>query len=248
MKLIHTDLLKTGTLTTLGSLAGYDISNLLDIRLSRPWRTDDIASTWFKVDLGSAKDVDAIALIAHNLTSGATIHLQGNATDAWGAPSVDEVVTWRSGVIYLFLNSAETYQWWRVTIADAGNSDGYLEIGRAMLCEHFDLPEFPSTDFKDAPEDETQRSFSVTGQLYANVGIKYRKYSIGLGVVADATRQAFVAVVNSVRIYDPIVLFIDENATSKVEPLYCIFDKLIAFSHAGGWGWRDDGLEFREVF
>lgn len=92
------------------------------------------------VDLKSSQEVQAFILFDHNLTSGATITLKGNtANSGWDTPAFSEAVTWNSEKIVHYLSSAQTYRYWRIEITDAGNGDGYTEIGELYLGSYLEL-------------------------------------------------------------------------------------------------------------
>lgn len=248
MKFIHNDLVAGKTLTASSEESGYGVANIEDIRLSRAWRATGDTSEWVKVDMGAAVNVQGVAILGHNLTSGATIHIQANATDVWTGPTVDVTLTWKEGVIWYFWPSSQSYRWWRITIADASNPDAYVEIGRWMLSLTYELDEFPDADLVERIIDPSVVNYSVSQQLYADIRTKYRIYSIGMGTIAEATRENLLAFFDLVRVYDPFVLLLDENKTTYLEPIYCVLNKPPSFSHVGGWLWRDDRFEFREVF
>ena len=82
--------LKDATLTVNSILVNYPVTNILDSRLSRIAKTDTNTTMTIVFDAGSSVTVDSISLANHNISNAAAIKFQGNATDAWGSPSVDE--------------------------------------------------------------------------------------------------------------------------------------------------------------
>lgn len=248
MKLIHNDLITGKTITASSEASGYPATAVEDIRASRRWRSTGDTSEWVKIDMGSAVNVKGAAIIGHNLTSGATIKVQANSSDSWTSPPVDVTITYKAGVMWYFWSSNQNYRWWRFTFADASNPDTYIAIGRLMLSVVYELPEFPDRDLAEEIVDPSALAFSVSQQLYADIRTKYRIYSIGLGTLKESTRQSILSLYELTRAHDPFVLLLDENNTDKLEPIYCAFNKPPGFTHVGGWAWRDDKLEFREVF
>lgn len=105
-------------------------------------------------DLGSAQEVKAAVLHLHNVSSGATVKIQGHTADAWGAPSLDETITWRAGTMFRYLTSAaKTYRYWRLKVeGDAANPDGWIGIGELYLGGWFE----PGEDFSfgSSPDGE----------------------------------------------------------------------------------------------
>jgi len=83
-----------------------------------------------------AKNIKALAILDHNLSSAAVITLMGNTSDAWGAPAYSQVITHNDDKIGCYLD--QTYQYWRLQISDQLNSAGYIEIGELFLGDYFE--------------------------------------------------------------------------------------------------------------
>ena len=117
-------------------------ARLIDRDRDHQWRSTGVTSEYIEIDLGSAQQVTALCLLDHNLTNGATITLKGDADGAgWGSPDYSQAVTWRSGIMILYLD--QTYRYWRVEFADAANGDGYLQVAELCLATYFE----PSRQF-----------------------------------------------------------------------------------------------------
>jgi len=139
------NLFDAATLTASSEDAEFPAENLQERHWTIPWRSTGCTSEWVKWDLGSALAIKALVIRGHNLTTGATVHIQASATDVWTSPAVDETITITSamisaGLISVNWTTAKTYQWWRLTIVDASNPDGYIELGR-LFCGSYDAPE-----------------------------------------------------------------------------------------------------------
>lgn len=160
--------LSAATLTASSEESEFPASNTQHIWHTRHWRSTGIASTeWLKIDLGSAQGIDVLIIKYHNLRTGGstTLKLQGNATDSWGSPSYDQSITVTSNTIIFFLPSTETYRWWRITILDTGNPDGYFRIGRPFLGSYFE----PSRNYVQPHNkqriDPSVKRYSTGGQV-----------------------------------------------------------------------------------
>lgn len=112
--------------------AVYIDDYLYDYRPSRPFYFTAKAAQWVKIDFGAATDVTLCAVFNHNFTDAATIRIQGNAADAWGAPTVNELMTWREFDMYHVFSASQRY--WRFYVDDAANPD-YPRIGDLWLGE-----------------------------------------------------------------------------------------------------------------
>jgi len=127
----------TTTITANSAHADYPASNIQECSWRTHYRSTGDAAEWLKFDLGSALAIDVIAIRYHNLTGAATLTLEGNAADAWGAPTYSQAISITSDMIIYFLASTQTFRWWRLTIADAANPDTIIKIGRVFLGSYF---------------------------------------------------------------------------------------------------------------
>jgi len=151
-------------LTASSETTGLPATNLLDPRPTRVWRTSGAASENLVLDLLTAESVSLAALLEHNLTSDATLTLQANSSDAWEAPPLEESLAWHGGLIVKFFAAAE-YRYWRLLIADAGNPDGFIQLGRIWLGGYFQ----PSRDFG---KDFSLRRVDPSPVVYSDSGSK----------------------------------------------------------------------------
>lgn len=106
------------------------LSNIQERQKTTMLRFTGDTSEWIKLNL-TATAVDMAYLFGHNLTAAATVILEGNASDSWGAPTYQQAMT-RSTKYNQYVHipaSTQTFAWWRITFADASNPDGYIEIG-----------------------------------------------------------------------------------------------------------------------
>lgn len=248
MRMLLDDKMDDYTIVAASEDADYPAPNAQDPRLSRYTRTTGLSSQTWKIDAGVGNTItaSAAAIIGHNITSGATIKIQGNATDSWGSPTVDETFTHSSGLMVKFFTQS-SLRFWRFLVTDASNPDGYIEIGRLFLCTYYQFEELPGSAFTERVVDTTRRDFSQSGQAYSDIGILYEVYEIDLELIEDATRQALKTQLELVRKHKPLILLPDENNTSKLPALYCVLDSDQMYTHAGGWSWRSGVLRFREV-
>ena len=131
----------SGTWTASPGLAsGYLAPWVADSRPERPSRLSAQNGYW-KVDFGSAKRVDVLAILGHTLSDGCTVTLTAGATD--GATTINHAITVptarRDGLtrpFYLVLTgvtgySASGYRYWRLTVSS--NSATYGQVGEIWL-------------------------------------------------------------------------------------------------------------------
>lgn len=119
------------------------------------FRSGALSDPWTMVfDLLTAQEAKALFIHLHNVSPGATVRIQGHTSDAWGAPSLNETVTWRAGTMVHYIAAAsKTYRYWRLVVeGDAANPDGYIGIGELYLGGYFE----PAEDFEfgSSPDGE----------------------------------------------------------------------------------------------
>lgn len=66
----------------------YLAANLVDLNPSKPAQLTTTTGSWV-FDWGAAQRVDWVLVPMHNLTAGLDVRVQMNATNSWGAPSLD---------------------------------------------------------------------------------------------------------------------------------------------------------------
>lgn len=131
IKFSYVNKLATAAVSASSAVSTLPAANAVNYLKQKVWRSTGCSSEWLKFDLGSASAIRLMAIIGHNLTSGATIHFQMNATDVWTSPSVDITATWNAAMILYEWTADQSYRWIRITIADASNPDGFVEVGVA---------------------------------------------------------------------------------------------------------------------
>ena len=124
-------------ITSSTSATGYPAANAALNDHVRVWRTATLeAGRWWKADFGSAVNINfALVPRFHNLQTGALLRAQGHATDDWGAPTVDELITVTAGKAACKSFTGGSLRWWRWTITDETNPDGFIEIPLFWLGE-----------------------------------------------------------------------------------------------------------------
>ncbi len=94
MKVIYDNIVTSATITSSSEASGFEWDTALnDIKLTRIGRTTGDTSEWLKFAFSTVQSVDYCAILGHNLSEDAVITLEGNNTDAWGAPSFSEEIT-----------------------------------------------------------------------------------------------------------------------------------------------------------
>jgi hypothetical protein len=250
MRILYLSAADSATLTASTEASNLPVENVQDPRLSQPWRTTALSDQTVLIDAGDGNTINpnCFALAGHNLTDGCTLKIQGNATDAWTTPTVDETVTHRDDVIvHFFTGSALRY--WRVFIDDDSNPDGYVQIGRLMLGTYLQMP--PVDPAVNIPRRTTSvTTDSISGQSYGDRGVLYRAPGFQFPLITDAERVLIDAMWTEVENVAPVVLVVWEDSLTVLGPIYCKLDQdNLPWQRAAGQGlsWQTT-IAFREVF
>jgi hypothetical protein len=211
----------TATTETVSSAnADYPAANLANIWPSYVWRTSSLASPdYIKWDLGSAQSITCFVLWNHNITSGATIKIQANATDSWATPSVDQAITWTTDKLIYVFSAAQSYQWWRFICTDAANPAGYISAGHRFLGTHFQ----PATTFAyRVPSfvDPSVVGYSRGGQLTAAQMDGYDQMSYEFRTVSAADKATMKTIYRALGRFKPY--YIVEDADDADDTVYYV--------------------------
>jgi len=125
--------LRPGVYVTASSSGDYPIANLTALLISKPWRPSTTYGTgWFLLDFGYPVSIDLIALINHNLSSDAVITVTYGSTSACGS-TLAGGITWRERDAFDLASSTTSARFWKVSIADPGNTHQFISIGYLMM-------------------------------------------------------------------------------------------------------------------
>jgi hypothetical protein len=220
MKILYNNLVNSATITSTTENPDYLFSTaLVDSRLSRVGRTIDVTSQDVKFSFSSAVDVTYIAMTAYNLTSSATVKLQANTSDSWTTPAYELTLTqfdtWCVGTF-----TKQTYRYWRLTIDDSTNTDGYIEIGYVFLGEALTMPGMNRAMIIPQKTNSVS-SKSISGQLYGDKRLNYKSAEIKCDVIEETERQLIKTFFDYVDVITPFVLLIWEDDLDVEEPIYC---------------------------
>lgn len=167
------NLIGDATLTITGTWAEdaeFPKENLCNRRMSKRAGFDTAKAGEIVSDLGSAKTADSIALMNHNLTSGATVTIQANTSASWGAPPFSEAVSLQELDMHLIFTAAQTYRYWRTVVSDPGRADADIRIGELILGKLTELDRNYDWDLK--------KKQSYSNIMHETAGGNYWAYAL----------------------------------------------------------------------
>mgnify|MGYP001211978498 CR=1 FL=1 len=213
--------------------ADYSANNLQTDNYAQTWRSADAASAHNIVNnFGSATQCDTCFLGNVNLTSAATVTIQANATDTWGAPSFTQNFT-VSGLgntpahrnLYLELSSAQTFQFFRLLITNTTNPNGYYEVGEWWLGMRVTLG--TGTDFETNHKQNFIRNNILQktewGQKYAYLRADYRIFSLEWAGIKVATRDNLRQLENATKGNQLPFVFVPDGTVTPSEAFFVRF-------------------------
>jgi len=241
----------SATVITAGSeAADLPASNVQHPHRGKVYRTGvSAAAEWIKFDLGSAQAVQAVILLDHTLTaSDTTIKLQGNATDSWGSPSVDETITFNAGTMVLYLSAEQTYRWWRVIFTKSAAGET-RDIGRVFLGPYVECTQsFRYGDAEIKPVDLSETDRALGGQTFSEIKPIYNEIKGSFYWIDDTQATLLKSLSDTVGTHTPFFLSIDPTNKGYDLLYYGKFKQLSAqkIEHTyGGYKWSV-GFEMAE--
>lgn len=148
---------------------------------------DDLGMAWRSTSLGSpdyisndfgndSSPADMFAILGHNFTSDADINLVGADDDAFTENVVTEPITWAAGNIYGLMSAMRTKRYWKLTVTDASNSDGFVRVAVIRVYSSWILSRMYLTDHPEGSDTVSQSNESgnrgVFGDLRPVLGTK----------------------------------------------------------------------------
>ena len=245
MKVIANEILKDSTLTINSVLVNYPVTNILDSRLSKITKTDASTTMTIVFDAGAAVTVNSISVANHNISSGVTVlKFQGNATNVWTSPTIDETLTYASGIINKQFTGG-SYRYWRLNIVDAGNSDGFISAGRVYGGSISSPPSIAPT-FSNTRVSESLKTYSISGQAYGDNRYFYDLISIQWRKITQAEKALIIAWFETLDITKPFFLVFNESKMDLIAKYVTIDSNQISFNYLKNPAWVEASLTFRE--
>ncbi len=220
MRVLYNNLIWDSTVTNTNANANYPIANIKDSRLSKYYRSVNDNDMYFVIDTGSAVALTYFAIMSHNISSGATLTLEANATDVWTTPSFTTTLTHGDGII-LENFTEQSYRYYRLTVSDNSNPDEYIQIGGLYLSNH---AQFPAMEQKQSlgRSSTSKKQISDSGQLYVNRKYKYKTRKADFPFVTWSQAESIDGVFDYVDY--PIILMLYEANLANEPAIYAHID------------------------
>jgi hypothetical protein len=173
----YLDTLTSTAITVLTVATNYPFTNAQDQRLSQQYRTTAVTSQTIILDLGSAKSISTAAIISHNFTSSVSVTIDANTSNSWGSPATSKTIIYNAGMMLNFFTPV-SYQWWRFTISDPTNTNGYLSIGRLWLGDYLTIDPSSSIDYKVTKKRSDRVIHGRGQQKFSSIGSTWKEFNL----------------------------------------------------------------------
>ena len=246
MIIAASETLKNGSVSANSNNVNYPVSNVFDSRLSRLYKTvAAITTAEIVFDAGAAVTVNSISIANHNISSSVTtLKWQGNETNAWTSPSVDETLVYSSGIINKQFTGG-SYRYWRLQVVDATNTDTFISIGRIYGSEQSNPPPI-SPSFSHTRISESRKSIGISGSVYGDKRYFYDLISINWSIITQAEKALIIAWFETLDITDPFFIIFDESDMDLEAQYVTIDSPQVSFNYKRNPKWQEASMTFRE--
>lgn len=132
MQFLSSNLIEGSVLTASTVNAQYPVSNILDVRRTKTYRSTSNSDN-IVIDLGASEQVDSFGIV-DNWQNGfgvSTITLEGNGTDSWGSPAFTTTVTLDATFgVGIKQFTQQSYRFWRIVMT---STLGYCELANIFI-------------------------------------------------------------------------------------------------------------------
>jgi len=235
VRISYTNLIDAGSAPTcLTTDLLYPAANIQNGRLSKRWRSTSPTAQTIVFNLGSAMTVDTVAVLGHNLESSAAITIEAHTSDSWATPALSAIsLTYNADTILQYWGSAAVFQYWRFTLDDATNSDGYVEAGRLWLGEYLDIDPSSTLAFTVTKQRSDTVAYGRDRQKYSTEGVGWREFNMSFPRTAGTALTSIQTMYDAVGNHGSLIFsnFDSLRTYPLVEPCYVSIVGEISFRH-----------------
>lgn len=246
MRISYVNIFDDCTIVVSSANANYPAVNLQHPHLSRSWRGTG-ASVETITFLTSTLNPDCAYLAGTNLSATAVVKIQGNATDVWTSPTVDITMSKVGDIYYSYSSSFAAMNYWRFSITDTANTDGYIEVGRAWIGANVTV-QGPGKSFVEKRINTTKVSTTNSGQTYSNINYTYKSWEMAYPYWTNTEKGYIETFADAVDKSQPLFVQFADTGSNTLGPYYCIMTNDIDFTHIKTLNVWAGQLNFRECF
>jgi len=175
----------------------YHRNKVLDRERDTEYRTamGGVEAEALTFDLGTARTPSALVILDHNLSSQASVRLQGSLTAPFTTLANNYAVPLQAGAIMYFLGPPLVEaRFWRLQLSDPTNGDAYLRMSEVFLGTHVRLSRaFELGDIR-GKQRVGQRERLLSGKFYGAMNTVLRVFDLSWVRLTQTDRDQLVAV------------------------------------------------------
>lgn len=200
----------------------YHRMYLLDRDRDTEWRSSDASGTiTLSANMGSAQTVNALVLMDHNFTSGATIQLQASAASDFSSLALNLTVPWQATNLLYYVPSPAAYQYWRLAVTDGSNPTGYLRASELCFSTYIQLTLTYALGDTQGKARMGRREQTLSGKFYGQLNTVVRNYDLSWIRMSATDRDTMIGIFDSLnnlttRQVLPVFFNPDSNDLSKI--------------------------------
>lgn len=227
-------------ITASASATGYPVSNLASSAPWKIWRSSvTTGDQWVKFDLGASRAMTGCLLRNALIHVGGAIKFQAHATDAWGAPTVNQTITvpatTRTNVLAAFI-ATQTLRWVRILFVNTTAVSQAVELGIAFPTNYLQMTRGIVDGVGFTRPDLSLVVQSISGHEQVDRRAQRYVLSIDPNHFLPADRDNLLAVYDRVGTHTPWFFVLD--ATDPNLMAYGKFVAQLGLVHATDELWR----------
>jgi hypothetical protein len=217
-KFFYENLVEQATLTASSENAQYPLSNILDDRRTKVFRSTS-NDTNVVFDFGTARPVDMIMLVDSGLRGFGflTATLEFNNSDLWTTPAYSIALTIDStyGFAFAEMASTQSFRYARLVLT---NTAGYCELSNLFLGQALDIGDMAfSYPIRFAQENNASITKNRFGQRFIDEVNSYKTLSGQLQTLNKSEVEALFEMAEYVSITRPIWVYFPEALSNVSE-------------------------------
>lgn len=227
MRIIYNNVLRDATITCTTENLNFSKSGLYSTTLLQKFRTTSGDDQRIVFEADDFRDVNAIALLGHNLIDHALVTLQANYTNEWTDP------VWEKSLTITDDNIIETFTMEDSTedpdpnfmsvFIDNAHLD-YIQLSELFLGTAFTMPGM-APDQTIAYNTIAEKSVTNANVSFGYRGRRYRNPTINFPMCTNEQRHNINALFDIHENWLPFILQLYENDLSYESFMWCIIDQ-----------------------
>lgn len=196
------------------------------------------------MDLGSAQEIDFVAILSHNIDSDAGIIFEGATNNAFDADLVSKGITYNATDIFQFFG-AFTRRYVRLRLTKAGGFDAAPQVGTILCGSYSQFNRRPIKGYTLGKEDITEIEESDSRVIFAQEKDVLNEYKYIFEALDDTTKDVILAFLEECRKNRAFVWCIDYR-TPNSNSYFVRNSEIIypVFQYPNFWNWQ---IAMREI-